>query len=161
MNYWQVKTQTPVSGSHPDGVVLAAGDHAARRRSQHCDGLLVSALHGARQLAADHILAGVTGRRRHASLPGGTCSGTSTALLQMFRLSSCLDQSSSVVLFFFTRTQQSLSQSDDDACSNTSWDVLYGENVILISAEGISESLYDREHFHIYLNQFYDNPPNT
>lgn len=57
---------------YPDGVVLAARHDPAGRRSQHRDGLLVSALHGARQLAADHVLAAVARGRRDAAPPGTT-----------------------------------------------------------------------------------------
>lgn len=53
-------------------MVLAAGDDPPGGRSQHRDGLLVSALHGARELAADDVLAAVTGRGRHAASPGGS-----------------------------------------------------------------------------------------
>lgn len=59
--FLEICHEEPCGCCYPDGVVLAAGDHPPRRRSQHRDGLLVSALHGARQLAADDVLAAVTG----------------------------------------------------------------------------------------------------
>lgn len=60
------------SACYPDGVVLAPGDDPPGSRSQHRDWLMVSALHGARELAADHVLAAVTGGGGHAASPGGS-----------------------------------------------------------------------------------------
>lgn len=61
------------SVSYPDCVVLAAGDDPPSCCSQHRDRLVVSALHRARQLAADHVLTAVTWRGRHATSYRGTC----------------------------------------------------------------------------------------
>lgn len=67
---------------YPDSVVLAAGDDPSGGRSQHRDRLLVSALYRARELAADHVLAAVTGGGRHAASPGSTWRETTRSFHQ-------------------------------------------------------------------------------
>ena len=62
-------------GAHPDGVVLAAGDHAAGGGPQHGDGLLVSAQDRAGQLTADQVLAAVARGGGHGATPRGPCGG--------------------------------------------------------------------------------------
>lgn len=66
-------TKTLALVCYPDSVVLAPGDDPPGGGSQHCDWLLVGALNGARELAADDVLAAVTGRRRHAASPERAC----------------------------------------------------------------------------------------
>lgn len=65
-----------MSPCYPNSVVLAAGNDPPGGRSQHRDGLLVGALHGARELAADDVLAAVTGRGRHAAAARAACRTT-------------------------------------------------------------------------------------
>lgn len=62
-----------MAASYPDGVVLATSNDPPGSCSQHRYGLLVGTLHRARELAADHVLAAVTGGGGHAAPTRHAC----------------------------------------------------------------------------------------